>query len=151
MRSELLLLRQLGGVGVWLLASQIVEGSGPDWGIVALLEQALSGEEACEALVARMVLDHSRLDAAELAKDKRGGISAASMQVGGAEWGRCCGGMSASWGGVAPPISALFDGLHQARLRACLWSCVSRALRRGTPPCREHRSSRRCCRWSSAH
>lgn len=38
LRSELLLLRQLGGAGLWLAAAGVVEGA-PDPGVAALVEQ----------------------------------------------------------------------------------------------------------------
>ncbi|KAF6261252.1 hypothetical protein COO60DRAFT_1625449, partial [Scenedesmus sp. NREL 46B-D3] len=67
--SDMLLLRQVGGSGLWLLMAQMAAGrAAGNPALLAELKQALSAPGLGEQLMRLLVLDHAKLDAAEAAK-----------------------------------------------------------------------------------
>ncbi|WIA33391.1 hypothetical protein OEZ86_006527 [Tetradesmus obliquus] len=73
LHSDMLLLRQVGGAGLWLLMAQMAAGGAAgNEALLGELKQALSKPGAGEALLKLLVLDHAKLDASEAAKGARG-------------------------------------------------------------------------------
>ncbi|KAF8058035.1 proteasome activator subunit 4 [Scenedesmus sp. PABB004] len=73
LRSDMLLLRQVGCAGLWLQLAQLAHHGAANPALLDELRRALAAPGTGEALVRLLVLDHAKLDAQEAAKAARGG------------------------------------------------------------------------------